>query len=371
MPRPRVARSLPQLPNRSALADAGHKAERLLDLLREVALKTQKEQPQNFYSIRDVAKRFRVPLAMVSKIYRQLGREGVLSSVRGSKTTLQGSSYDRKITVRAFVGLPATISSFVTNQDYRMFFIKLRRELRLRGFAAAMLYLDHEGPLNFADRVHRYEIDTVIWFSPEAHMRQAILQIKDSGVRLVGVANGGLPIIPCRYEIHREAAIRTVLKDWRASHALGSVTIVGNRTRSAAATEQRLQLVLQEEKIQHRFLNWADEPIDKFLRTLEETGSYGIVLLSPTASAFSFRAPHKIAELLKKFRVALVDGPVNMPFTPVPPVRVDLVYVDWQLVAERIVSDLITQDAFQATTPCAFEAEAKLQVLLSDYAQRI
>jgi hypothetical protein len=55
----------------------------------------------------------------------------------------------------------------------------------------------------------------------------------------------------------------------------------------------------------------------------------------------------------------------------VPDVRVDLVVVDWQLVAERIVNDLITQDAFQIARPTVFEAETKLRVPLSDFAQSI
>lgn len=48
-----------------------------------------------------------------------------------------------------------------------------------------------------------------------------------------------------------------------------------------------------------------------------------------------------------------------------------LVTVDWKLVAERIVNDLITQDAFQQPGPTVFEAQAQLRVPLSDFAQSI
>jgi hypothetical protein len=40
-------------------------------------------------------------------------------------------------------------------------------------------------------------------------------------------------------------------------------------------------------------------------------------------------------------------------------------------VAERIVNDLISQDAFHEAGPTVFEAEAKLRVPLSDFAQSI
>ena len=75
--------------------------------------------------------------------------------------------------------------------------------------------------------------------------------------------------------------------------------------------------------------------------------------------------------MLKAHRVALVNGPVSMPFARVPDVQVDLVTVDWQLVAERIVNDLISQDAFQLPGPTVFEAEARLRVPLSDFAQSL
>ena len=78
-----------------------------------------------------------------------------------------------------------------------------------------------------------------------------------------------------------------------------------------------------------------------------------------------------MADLLTAHRVALINGPVSMPFARVPDVQVDLVTVDWQLVAERIVNDLISQDAFHEPGPTIFEAEAKLRVPLSGFAQSI
>ena len=69
--------------------------------------------------------------------------------------------------------------------------------------------------------------------------------------------------------------------------------------------------------------------------------------------------------------MAFVHGPVSMPFAKVPDVRVDLLTVDWQLVAERIVDDLITQEAFKIAGATVFEAKANLRVSLSEFAQAI
>jgi hypothetical protein len=69
--------------------------------------------------------------------------------------------------------------------------------------------------------------------------------------------------------------------------------------------------------------------------------------------------------------VAFLNGPVSMPFAKVPDVRVDLVVVDWQWVAEQIVNDLVSQDAFRLVGRTIFEAEAKLRVPLNEFAQVI
>ena len=62
----------------------------------------------------------------------------------------------------------------------------------------------------------------------------------------------------------------------------------------------------------------------------------GMIFSSPAlASKFCCRCPDAVTELLQRHRVAFINGPVGMPFAKVPDVRVDLVTVDWQLVAEN------------------------------------
>ena len=131
MARKKVTRVLAPLPNRRALDKAHHKTEALTAILRDVAVKNQQDQPRAFHSVREVATHFRVPVSTVSRAYRVLEQEGLLSRVRGSKTLLQGLHFDRQLKVRSFVGFPASVSRFVTLQDYRTFFIRIRRELRL------------------------------------------------------------------------------------------------------------------------------------------------------------------------------------------------------------------------------------------------
>src|SRR5436190_21273143 len=144
MSRKKVPRALTPLAARRRLEQAHHKTEELTEILREAAVRNRREQPRAFYSMREVSSHFQIPFAVVSRVYDKLGQEGLLTAVRGSKTLLQGRRFDRQLRVRAFIGLPASLSAFVTIQAYRMFFIKIRRELRVRGFATAMVFFEQQ-----------------------------------------------------------------------------------------------------------------------------------------------------------------------------------------------------------------------------------
>jgi hypothetical protein len=372
MPRKTVPRSLTPLPNRRAVERAPHKTEALTEALRAVATKNQLEQPRAFYSIRQVAAHFHVPVSTVSRVYHRLEQEGLLSRVRGSKTILQGLRFDRKLSVRAVVGLPASLSSFVTLQSYRMFFMQLRRELRLRGFAAATAYFEPNEAATGAlsARLKAYEADTVVWFRPPHEAKETALRLSDMGIRLLGVANDNFPPIPCRYQVQRDAATRTLLLDWKERNSVERVTLVHAADQHSMAVAVTLQTILNELEIKSSIANYTEQRSEAFLRTLEKGKTGGIVFCSAAlASKFCFRSPDAVTRLLKAHRVAFLNGPVSMPFTKVPQVGVDLVAVNWQLVAERIVNDLITQDAFLQPGPTVFEAEAHLRVRLSDFAQ--
>jgi hypothetical protein len=374
MARKRVTRVLAALPSRRALEKAHHKTEALTAILRDVALKNQQAQPRAFHSVRDVAAHFRVPVSTVSRAYGHLEQEGLLTRVRGSKTLLQGLQFDRRLTVRAFVGLPASLSAFVTIQAYRTFFIKIRRELRLRGFATAMLFAEKEevntGALS--ERLKAYEIDTVLWFQPPAEAHETALRLADLGIRLIGVAHEEVPRMPCRYHVLRHDAIRTLLGEWKTRDAIEHVTLVQPQDGHTSALEEDLRDALDELDIQWTGAVFEGQRSAVFLRALQKLKTGGIIFSSAQlASKLCFRAPGGVIDLLRAQRVAFLNGPVSMPFAKVPEVPVDVVMVDWQLVAEKIVDDLITQDAFQLPGPTVFEAEAKLRARLRAVAQSI
>jgi DNA-binding transcriptional regulator YhcF (GntR family) len=359
---------MPPLPKGPALRAKDHKAERLLEILRGIAVTNQRNEPQPFYPLRDVASRFQVPVSTVARVYGQLEDEGILTSIRGSKTILQGLSSAKHLSVRGIVALPASLSRFVTVQDYRMFFIRTLRELRRKDFATATVFLERsdESPDRLVRRMKKYKVDTILWYLPNVAAREIALRLNDVGIRVLGVSDGSLSDIVCCYEVHREAAITAILRDWQSSSGIKSVTIV--RGIRSAAYEERLEAILEKENLAREVVSLSQR-VDRFLDSLGEDQKRGILFLSSAASMFSFRSPENLSKLLRSSRVCFVGGPVSIPFAKAPDAKIDLVLVDWQLVAERIVNDLVTKQASEMTDTTVFEARHQLQVPLNQYAQ--
>jgi len=372
MPRKKIARGLPPLPSRLNLKAKKHKGAQLLEILRGVAIANQQEEPQVFYSIREVARRLGVPVSNVSRAYDALEEEGILVSVRGSKTLLQGLSGGRHLSVLGLVGMPALTSSFVTLQDYRTFFIRTRRELRTRGFAVATVFYDRSESetQRLLSRIDKYDFDTVLWHQPDRAAKETAPRLKDRGVQVIGVSDRGFPAIRCRYEVQRESAIVSILQDWRGNAGITSAVIVRG-VETSAAKEELLKTLLEEEGLAYEFKGAGGQRLGDFVHSLGGDKRRGIIFPSMAAAMFAFRAPEALVRLMSHARVALTGGPVSIAFAQVPDVAADLVVVDWQLVAEQIVSDLINRKAFERAATTVFEAKAHLRAPLIQHAQRL
>src|ERR1700757_1558472 len=283
MRRKKIARGLPPLPFKAKK----HKGAELLEILRGIAIANQQEEPQVFYPIREVARHLDVPVWLVSRVYDALEEEGTLVSVRGSKTLLQGLSGGRQLSVLGFIGLPALTSSFVTLQDCRTFFIRTRRELRARGFAVATVFYDRgEGQKGrLLRRIDKYDFDTVLWHQPDRAAKETVPQLKDSGVQVIGLSDRWFPSIRCRYEVQRESAIASILRDWHRNDAITSVVVVRG-IEISAAKEELLKTLLEEEGLAYEFKSAGDQRLADFLSSLAGDKHRGIIFPSLAAAMF-------------------------------------------------------------------------------------
>jgi len=373
MPRTRIYCHLGPLPQRAIRKPAHQKTDSLFQILRSLAVKHQREQPRVFYSLREVAEQFKVPVSSVAKVYCDLEREGLLNRVRGSKTFLQGRRYNRRLSVRALVGLPILFSNFVSSPDYRAFYNAIQSELWLRGFAPTVLFCRPNEITNgtLIDQVNSYRSDIIIWLSPGRNAKESLLRLTDMGIRVITVNQFQTPGRPSRYQLWRERGMEAVLREWKDRGAVRKVVVVGSKAHRSAVTEEVLLLVLEGLGIEFEIRSFNKE-VGRCLRDLCRIKAQGVILPSATvASMISFQSPDKLAELLRTQRVAFVDGPIDLPTARLATAPVDVVTFNWQAVAESIVNDLVTLAAFDATRHTIFHAEAHLRVPVSSFGDAI
>ncbi|MEY2521397.1 MAG: hypothetical protein QOF24_3156 [Verrucomicrobiota bacterium] len=230
------------------------KTDRLLETVRRLALKQQKNHPQAFLSLRKAAKRFGVPISAMATVYKKLTEERVLASVRGSHTMLSGHGALRHLKVRGLIGLPVSLSRFQTFLEYQRCLTRIRDELHERGFLTSTIFFQQpEGqPEIVLKQLRSEKVNEVIWLLPDGADGETVLRLRDLGIRFAGVNITPLAGMSCRYQVRRQQAIRAIARSWRADPKISGATIV-RLAREAAVDEERLgklQALVESENIE-------------------------------------------------------------------------------------------------------------------------
>lgn len=371
MARRKISHQTPPLPKGVGFKSKQNKGLQLLHILREHALKYRSREPQAFYPIRDLSRHFKVPVSTVARVYDELEAEGILVSVRGSRTLLQGSSSGRHLSVLGLVGMPALTPAFVTLHDYRAFFIRMRRELRARGFAVATVFYN-QAQLRQCNRLveqmEKQDFDIVLWYEPNREARETISRLRDRGTQVIGISDRFPASIHCRYEVRREAAILSILQDWRSRAEINSVIVIASEQGSVETVES-FEALAAEKQLSCEVMRPTRQNVGNFLDSIPIGKDQAVIFPGRAAALFTFRAPDSLARLISRGRVAFIGGGISIPFAKIPDVNADFVVVDWQLLAEQIVTDLITRKAYDRAKTTVFEASAFLAAPLAHYAE--
>jgi DNA-binding transcriptional ArsR family regulator len=370
MPRKKLTCDLPPLRRPSAMRNRELSDANLLKIFRDVAIAHRRSEPEQFYPLRNAAKELKVPISAISRTYDKLKKEGLLTTMRGSRTVLQGRQSGRRLHIKSFLGLPVSYTCFMTLQDYRRFCLELKREAHLRGFGFTLLFYE-DNPLGLdqlSEIVESSGVDSIIWFVPGISIRQTVLALRDKGVRVFGVSDGGSPGIACRYEINREKAVSAILNQWHSAGGIQSVTVVRISKRSPA-DEEMIEHAARRAGLSCRFQHIQDDAIQDQIASLCEDRHAGIVLPAAPAALFSLRSPPALARLLKSSRILFPDGPITSLWGAAPMLPVDLVTVNWRSVTNKIVGDIARKRAFDESRTTVFHATPHYQVALSRYAE--
>lgn len=358
LPAPRRSRG-----NRRILDDR-----QLLEILRRLALTHQRAEPQLFYPLRDAARELGVSLSAISRAYETLKKEGILGTIRASCTVIEGHQATSQISFKGFIGLPLSLSCFATLQDYRSFYFALRRESQRRGFVSNLLfYSDNDrGHDELSAMLTEFGVHHVIWYLPRRSVEPIILRLNDRGIRVICIGDGGAVPVFCKYEIRREPALVAILRKWRTDNQVRHVTIV--RTKPyAAADEEMVEHAVEKSGLASDSRELRAEHVAEVISSLGKDARHGVVLLGKPASIASIRAPAQFSELLGRCRVALVDGPTTSVHAAIHG-RVDVVTIDWHLVAKTIVRDIATKRAFEQTNPAVFLAVPRFRAAVAENA---
>jgi hypothetical protein len=343
----------------------------LLEMIRGLAVKQQLDTPQVFLSLRVAADRFGVSTSAMATIYRQLKQEGVLSSVRGSHTMLREHGTGRNLRARGLIGMPVSISRFQTLQDHRQCFLQLRDELHKRDFVTTTIFFEQPDgqPDIIIARLKKEKVEAVIWLLPEGADRETVLRLRDLGMRFIGVNITSLSGLVCRYQVARQQAIRTILRNWRADPKINMVTIVRISGETGAGEQrlEKLQALVASEKIKCEISTMRDGQISTLLKSLCQDKVTGIILPAAAAAMLGWRAPETLKDVLGTCRIALIDGPMDLPFAEhIPQAEVDLVTVNWHAVTRQIADDVLSGEAFDGSKTTVFEAEPHLRAPFKD-----
>ena len=226
MSRKAIPRSLPPLPKVfsgfAGFSESNNKQRLLLDELRKAARRLRKPKSQPFYSMRDIAAFFKTPLRTVAIAYETLESEGLFNRVRSSQTQLIGSTDSTQHVVRGVVGIPIWLLSIVISPYTRVLHVGLEERLRKKGFVADMIFFrtGEDCEPDFADRLLRHNLNTLIWHTPHPLSSQVLLAVRDHGVRCITmqpVETQGSSIIKPNYLMNWDPAYQALAQSWQRS----------------------------------------------------------------------------------------------------------------------------------------------------------
>ncbi len=329
----------------------------ILRFLRRTARQKRNKRPQPFYSIRAVASHFAVPPTTVSRIYSQLRSEGLLTCVWGSKTLVVPIRIDNRLRVRAIVALPASLGSFCSVREYRNFFLKMREALWKFGFTTRLVFYgsnDAQSP-SFAGLLLNYKPDIVIWFEPIPKLKGTIARLLDRGILVLTLGDCPADRREHHYSIDRGPAIKDALFGWQRD-GIRSVTVMQDTCCGSASTIALVEKCLRDAAIPHAFAKIESWRLEETLLPAQQITRGIIFPSSALAAALAARDPARFAKLSKRSRVLLMDGPIDVPGLYAVEPSSDVIQVDLQSIAKRIVSDLI-QSSSRRAEPATFQAK--------------
>jgi len=345
-----VHRSLPPL--KELLGDFSHfpagksHQQVIAEELRSVAEKVKSSNSQPFYSMREVADFFHVPLGTVSRVYKRLEREGVVNRIRSSHTMLVGKEVLPREAVRGVVGLYVWVHSMVLLAYTQTLVVEFEEHLRRSGYVADIIFhseQDEETKPEFATRLLLHRLDAVVLHTPLTGSRQNILSQRERGVRVLVVqrkdTQSDLPALIYLQDYH--PAYQKMAERWHAAGIRKVWLYTPAEYLHNKAETNILKTILNRQGLDVE--SAQDDPHQMLKRIRQRTPkmSTALAFLDGTHSELICnREPLVIEQISRIARLAFCVGPTRVPYLQFRNIRADIIDFSPSEIASRLAYDI-------------------------------
>ncbi len=205
---------------------------------------------------------------------------------------------------------------------------------------------------DFDDHLQRHKMDFAVWLFPFRHNRNAILRLKDSGVRTLVISQPGeVPGLPALIVIDCQQACQDILSLWKNTHGIQRIIIPEGLEYNRGRGKSFARLA-QARGFQCQFIPCKPGLIRSLLNTpRSRTERLGIALLDEHATAeFTHGDPQAFSELAKIHRVLFGNNSINLPFIEDNQLTVERIGHSYETLA-RLVSQTIARLKGGANNP--------------------
>jgi len=378
MARKPVHRSLPQLrvlfPKFGGFAAYQNQTAIVHEMLRTAIDRIRQPQSVPFYSMRDVAEFFGVSLRVIVRVYEKLTGEGLLTRLRGSQTVLEGRTVQPHHPVRAVVGIPLVLPGFVYGTELRSFYIRLEEELlryhHLVNFIFIRRTQDIPDP-DLAERLLAHKSDIVVWWVPTGPVMSTIMQLRDAGVRIVGITRERESFAFPSYVHNRERSLRNGLETWM-SRGIREVELWCDQGNGAVYELNLLTGILKKLGLAFSIHILSDEQVRAAIERVGKKKHAGVIIgYHAWCDALCSQFPIEMERLFQNNRVLLVQGALHHAAFRTRKVTADALTMDFTNMAKVIAADIGTGKVWNQAKPHMFYSRWEPAVNLGTIAWHI
>lgn len=308
--------------------------------MKKAARRLRKSRNQPFYSMRESAHFFAVHLSTMALAYQQLENEGLIVRIRGAGTILLGKVAHVQHPARGVVSIPLPLQSFISSRFTRTFSQCIGAELWKHHWVANLALCDESMDMNTVSG-HLRQSDVMLWVFPTRSRREAILTLRDQGVRNIILLSVEDIFVPAHYVMDWTPAYRQAIVDWRA-RGIGHV-IVAQATHPDTRNVIDGFLRILREKGCAFTLTEADpfrlrDRVEYYVRKKTPVGC--AILEHETSHQLCNSEPVIMAKLTTQCRVLFGRGCIYAPYFFHREFRADVIGFVGDEVAARVAGDL-------------------------------